>query len=203
MNKIPGRRRWLFGAGGLSVLSILGYGGFLRAGRYLESAQQAPLKSDLIVCLGGDWGERSQRAAELYRMGYARHLLLTGALGLPQRPGRALPASRLQLLLDQGVPPGAILLDQASASSREEAGNTLTLMREKGWYSALVVSDPPHMRRLALLWGREFAGSGRLFRLVAASMPDWHPDTWWKGAWSGEFVRQEYLKLAYALLGGR
>ncbi len=115
----------------LLLMTALGYFGFIRAGLFLESVAQAPVPSDLIVSLGGDWGERSEKAAALYRLGYAKHVLLTGALSLPQRPGKPLQNSRLQLLLNCGVPGEAIFLDPLSASTREEAINTLSLMKKQ------------------------------------------------------------------------
>lgn len=186
--------------GGVTAILVLGYAGFIRAGVFLESAKQEPTRSDLIVSLGGDWGERSEKAAELYRSGYGRHVLLTGSLSLSKRPGKPVPPSRVQVLLNNGVPQVAILLDSQASSTREEAANTLKLMVKMGWQNVLVVSDPPHMRRIAWIWKREFDGSGRQFRVVAASMPEWHPDVWWKNAWSSEFVRNEYLKLGYHLV---
>ena len=193
------RRLRLLGAAALA-LSSLGYLGYTQAGVFLESAAQEPVSSDLVVSVGGDWGERSAKAAVLYRQGYARQVLLTGAEAISLRPGAPYPASRLQVLADRGVPRDAVLLHTRPTSSIEEARYTLALMRQRGWRSVLVVSDPPHMRRLALLWAREFEDSGMQLRVVAADMAGWHPQAWWKNPWSAEFVRTEYMKLAYHLL---
>ena len=192
-------RRSLLCMGCAFLLAGAGALAFTQAGRYLESAQQDPHKADLIVCVGGDWGARTRKAAELYRLGYATHILLTGDLRLPPVSGQPDLGTRDRYLLALGVPREAILIDTVADSSRSEAEHTRTLMTERGWRRALVVSDPPHMRRLAWLWDRSFTGSGREFRVIAAGMPAWDAQAWWKDPWSAEFVRNEYLKLAYAL----
>jgi len=194
------RSRLLYALAGALLLACGGWLAYANAGRYLESAQQDPIAADLIVCVGGDRGERVKKSAELYRRGYARRILLLGAMQLPQVPGRPAPASREQVLLELGIPREAILLDPMASSSLDEARRTRHLMVERGWHRALVVSDPPHMRRLAWLWEREFDGSGREFVLIATAMRGWNAGTWWRHPWSAEFVRTEYLKLAYALL---
>jgi uncharacterized SAM-binding protein YcdF (DUF218 family) len=192
--------RPLYVLAGALLLAGGGWLGYANAGRYLESAQQDPIAADLIVCAGGDWGERVKKSADLYQRGYAKRILLLGAMQLPQVPDRPAPASREQVLLELGIPREAILLDPAAGSSHDEATRTLHLMARQGWHRALVVSDPPHMRRLAWLWGREFDGSGREFVLIATAMRGWDARAWWRHPWSAEFVRTEYLKLAYALL---
>jgi len=194
------RFRLLFILAGALLLAGGSWLAYTNAGRYLESAQQNPVPADLIVCAGGDWGERVKKSAELYRQGYARRILLLGAMQLPPVSGQPALGSREQVLLRLGIPSEAILLDPAAGSSRDEAARTLELMSQRGWHRVLVVSDPPHMRRLAWLWKREFEGSGREFVLVGTAMRNWDAQAWWRNPWSAEFVRTEYLKLLYAAL---
>lgn len=63
----------------------------------------------------------------------------------------------------------------------------------------LVVSDPPHMRRLSWVWGRVFAGSGKEFVLVASEMEGWDAGHWWRTSQTAQFVFSEYIKIAYYL----
>jgi len=65
---------------------------------------------------------------------------------------------------------------------------------------ALVVSDPPHLRRLSWVWSKVFAGSGKEFILVASDMDDWDAGHWWRTSPSAQFVFGEYIKLAYYLM---
>jgi hypothetical protein len=56
------------------------------------------------------------------------------------------------------------------------------------------------MRRLGIIWGSVFAGSGVAVRLVPSNPKWWEPDRWWKSRKSAEFIVKEYIKLAYTLL---
>ena len=70
-------------------------------------------------------------------------------------------------------------------------------MQKQKWQSVIIVSDPPHMRRLAWTWARVFKDSGLHYVLVASEPEWWSPGGWWKYEQSGAFVIMEYIKLAY------
>ena len=95
-----------------------------------------PVQADLIVALGG--GEREQMAAILYQAGYAKKILLT-CIGGGLAPHRYFLHRRTQLLLDQGIPVEALLFDDQSDSSFQEAINTVALLQAYHWQSALVM----------------------------------------------------------------
>ena len=59
-----------------------------------------------------------------------------------------------------------------ASNSYTEAVQLLALMRKEGWRTLIVVSDPPHMRRLSWTYADVFEGSGLDYVLVA-SRPEW------------------------------
>lgn len=181
------RRLWL-----LPVLLLLvgfGYAVFMtEAGRFVSRPVDAPVPADLVASLGGGADTRTLKALALVQGGYAPRIFLTGPVD-----------GRQQLLLDRGLPASAVLLDGRSAHSWDEAMNTYRLMLTHGWRSVLVVSDPPHMRRLAWTWEHVFVGSGLSFHLIPAPMPAWDPDHWWRQPWSKAYVEKELEKLMYYL----
>lgn len=166
------------------------------AGYWLEAPAQVPHRADAIVILGGDEGDRALRALELYRGGYAPTLVLTGLEYGEAAPPAAL-TWRADFLEARGVPRSALRFEVDSKNSYTEATNILALMRQQGWSAVIVVSDPPHMRRLAWTWGRLFAGSGLDFVLVASNPQWWSPGDWWRDEKSGAFVIMEVIKLGY------
>ena len=85
-------------------------------------------------------------------------------------------------------------------NSADEARNTLKLMQSMKMSRVLVVSDPPHMRRLSWVWGKVFEGSGREFTLVASEMPGWDAGHWWRTSVNAQFVFAEYIKLVYYVI---
>ncbi len=182
-------RRWL--AGALALVGAAVYG-FTAAGRYLSAPAQEPAAADLIVALGGGDTARNRKAAELFKRGFAPKVLLTGMEG---NANQAHPRARH--IISEGVPAEALLFDGNSTSTWGEAICTLQLMRERGMKRALIVSDPPHMRRLEWSWGKVFAGSGLQFRPVACDIPEWDASHWWRSKRFLQFVVREYAKMVY------
>src|SRR5262249_26699091 len=149
-------------------------------GRWLEAPAGRAMPSDVIVLLGGDSAPRLLTGLELYRRGMAQRIYLAGSDNDRLPTGHKLPNARLEYLLAEGVPRDAIFVDGLAFTSWEEASNTLAQMRRSGWRNALVVSDPPHMRRLSWIWQRTFDGSDAGFVLIATSPRWWNASEWWK-----------------------
>lgn len=187
---------WL-GAGSLLGVAALA-AAFLGAGHFLEAPAQAPVKADLVFPLGGDNGGRAARVLDIYRKGLAPKILLS-AESQHSRTRATYLSWRARFLVDAGIPESALLYDRRSVNSHEEAVNTLALMRSMKLDRVLVVSDPPHLRRLSRVWGKVFAGSGKQFILVASDMEDWDAARWWRTSPNAQFVFGEYIKLAYYL----
>jgi len=170
-----------------------------RAGYWLEAAGHPPARTDAIIILGGNDGDRTLRALELYRGGYAAKIVLTGLEHGTLAPPPHV-AWRSDYLVAQGVPRSALRFEGDSRNSYDEATNVLALMRKQGWHNVIAISDPPHMRRLAWTWERVFKGSGRQYILVATAADWWSPGNWWRDEHSGSFVISEYIKLAYYMV---
>lgn len=74
-------------------------------------------------------------------------------------------------------------------------------MAREGW-RRVVVSDPPHLRRLQRIWSRTFRSTDIGFRLVASEMPGWEADHWWAHERSAHFVLTEFVKIVYDFIVG-
>ncbi len=117
--------------------------------------------ADVIVVLGsqvypgGRAGpsleRRAQHAAVLYRRGLARHVLCSGGVG-------DIPPSEAEVacgrMIELGVPPNAIVHEDRSRSTEENAAYSAAIMRDRGWRSAILVSDGYHLFRAALMFQR-------------------------------------------------
>ena len=184
-------------AGGLLVVTTISAFAFFQAGYFLDAPTRPRINADLIVALGGDNGARVKMASELYQQGFAPKVLLSGMEGGHAESRSYYLNWRARFLFDRGVPESALIFDALSASTWDEAVNTLHLMQAHNMRQVLVVSDPPHLRRLEWVWGKVFAGSGRQYRLVASHMDQWDAAHWWRNAASAQFVVLEYIKLGY------
>jgi uncharacterized SAM-binding protein YcdF (DUF218 family) len=171
--------------------------GTLNVGHWLSAPRSVPTHGDLIVALGGGGIERLQIALKLYEEGYAKRILLTGLDHVQGRNDHHYQHWRSQFLLNGGVPSEALLFDHESANSYEEANKIALLMKSQEWKSALVISDPPHLRRLAMVWGTACYQHGLEYRLIATESPTWNAARWWRDKVWAKFVGMELLKLTY------
>jgi len=184
------RAFWLFAL--LTAIAVF----LLCAGVFLASPAGEPRRADAIVILGGDSGPRAVKGLELYRGDYAPVVLLTV---LEEGPftHRYAADPRSRALMAGGVRKEVIEFVGESKNSWQEAENTLRLAKPRGWRTVIVVSDPPHMRRLSWAWGRVLKGSGVTPVLVASEPSWWHAWKWWLDKDSARFVLTEYVKLLY------
>ncbi len=119
--------------------------------------------SDLIIVLGaglrsdGKPGpaltRRSQQGAELWREGMAPMILCAG--GQAESYPRSEAAACQEVLLKGGVPEEAILLEEMSRSTEENAIFSRRIMAEQGYGDAILVSDSYHLLRATWLFERQ------------------------------------------------
>jgi uncharacterized SAM-binding protein YcdF (DUF218 family) len=154
----PFVKRLLVASAAVVPLLVVLTGGILYYRVDARAQVEAARRSDAIVVLGcAVWpGERPspalyarvQHAVDLYKAGYASHLILTGGVG-QYPPAEALVMQRLALAA--GVPGEALFLDDRSHSTEENLANAKELMRAQGWQTALIVSDPFHLLRAEMI----------------------------------------------------
>lgn len=171
--------------------------GFRSLGVWVAAGAVVPIKANVIVALGGDDGYRAKKVAELFRAGYADTVLITGLEGSPERERAYYLNWRAKVLADAGVTVDRLVVESVALNSFEEARATLALLQTRAWDKALIVSDPPHMRRLDWVWGRVFAGSGKSYVLVASEPAWWDAEHWWRNEKAGQFVLTELIKMGY------
>lgn len=85
----------------------------------------------------------------LYQNGYVDQLIFTGGIGAGNAKSDAWAAG--QYAVSQGVPEEAILLEEESTITQENIANAKRIMDAKGFRTAIIVSDPLHMKRAMLM----------------------------------------------------
>lgn len=158
--------------------------------------QNQSRKADIIVCLGGGGGERLQKTYELYKKDFASLILIGDS-------GRSDPEVRKffiniekRFLVYKGVPPESILIDPNTDSTFDEALHAKNYMDSHKLHSAIVVSDPYHMRRVKYIFNKVFRGSDINLLFVPAEAK-WAKGPWWANERSLVYVFNEVLKLGY------
>jgi uncharacterized SAM-binding protein YcdF (DUF218 family) len=122
----------------------------------LNRVPSCPTEADVMVVLSGGHDrdgslndaalERTIAAVRLYRRGLAPRILFTGGPCC----GRSTSVFMAQLAMAVGVPSSAILLDEQSLRTRDNAIHSAALLRGRGIRTALLVTGPLHLPRAKL-----------------------------------------------------
>ena len=141
-----------------------------------------------------DW---DQMAVDLYKTGYAKKILLTGMGGVVDSGQGFYQSPRSLFLLKQGIPAEALLFDGLSVNIHQEALTIAALLTAHHWRNALVVSDPPHLRRINFCLHPVFKKAGLSYRLIQSTVPNWQADRWWQDERWRQFCMDEVVKLIF------
>lgn len=175
--------------------AAMGYGSALEAaGRFLVVADE-PAPADAIIVLGGDWKGRIQKGIELYRLGYAPILVVTG--GLLVAPDRTQADYLAEVALQAGVPEEAIVREPRSESTWQDATLTAEEAVRRGWRRVIVVTSDWHSRRAARAFRRVYGARG--MEVLSVPSPEWRFQLarWWQYPDGGEMVVLEWVRLVW------
>ena len=124
--------------------------------RYAGKDEATPADCIIVLGAGTDgrtpnpvFRERLNHAVTLYREGYADTIILTGGYSPGNdRSDAAIAGSYLQSL---GIPETAILLEERSTITQENLEFAKEIMESKDLSTAILVSDPLHMKRSMMM----------------------------------------------------
>lgn len=114
----------------------------------------SPQKSDVIIVLGCSvWGDepsptlnqRINEALELYREGYGKKIIASGAKGYGENMHEATAIKKR--LVELGVPESEILEEKNSTSTFENLTFSQDLMKKQGYKDAVIVTNYYHIYR--------------------------------------------------------
>jgi uncharacterized SAM-binding protein YcdF (DUF218 family) len=196
----------------IAVLAVIGMAGawiardtVLRAAASYWIVSDPPESSDAVAVFGGGLETRPFAAAQYYRHGLVKRVLLSNV-----RPSRAetlgiemsyVEANR-QVLLKLGVPDSAIeLFGDNVTNTRQEALALHQWAVAAGAHSIIVPTDLFSSRRLAWMLHRAF-GDDAVIRVVALDPLEYNRETWWQSeagvvAFQNEFIKYLYYRANY------
>ncbi|HET9494836.1 MAG TPA: YdcF family protein [Chloroflexia bacterium] len=133
--------------------------------------------ADVILVLGCNIGSterpspcmeaRAAHAADLYGRGLAPYIIASGG---PSHPETTEAAELARLLERGGVPRERIVLEEHSRNTIQNVRYSAAVMAERGWDSAILVTEPFQSRRAALI-ARDFGL--RVFPSPAVRSRNW------------------------------
>lgn len=178
---LTGRRRWAlsFAAGAFVLLWLASTPAVARAlaapleDQYAAVPAASSPPADAIVVLGGALagaspprrptfspGQSSGRiwhAADLYRVGKAQWIVIAAGNQPGQESEQAEADAIAEMLVVLGVPPQAILRDDRSRNTRENAAFTKRLVEKLGAKRVLLVTSARHMPRALKTFTHEWS----------------------------------------------
>lgn len=128
---------------------------FVSIGAETDSAAPA----DVIIVLGcnafGPDGKpspcmraRASHAAALYRQGLAAWIIPSGG---PTEEGPTETSVLIEALQANGVPASAIVPEENSSNTIQNIYHSQAIMQARGWRSAILVTEPFHIKRASLI----------------------------------------------------
>lgn len=174
---------------------------FLSMGLWLENpASDNPVRSDLLVMLGGGIKYREIISAKLFHDGLAQQILLTGDM-TNRADGTAIKSTQsYEYLIASGIPAEKILLDKSSKSTWDDVIVIRDQLVQTRNQSVIIVTDPPHIRRVYWVCQQILKPEGIHYQLVASEPDWWNATYWWENPYAREFASMEYIKLLYYLV---
>ncbi len=157
-------------------------------------------KVDAIIAIsGGDTSARTEQAIKLYKNGWADKLIFSGAAADKTGPSNAEAMRRIAI--GEGVNSSAIILEETSETTKQNAANTHDLLTSNDIHSVILVTSAYHQRRAGLEFGDRAGTNIRLVNHPVASDNQWSP--WWWTTPSGWFLALgEFFKIMIFYVGG-
>ena len=174
--------------------------GWLSLGFYL-SPQSSLSKSDVIVAVsGGDTPARTEEAIRLYKEGWARKIIFSGAALDTSGPSNA--AAMKRQAVTEGVPAEDVLLDEVSTNTFENALAVREIVRREGMKQIILVTSPYHQRRAYVTFRAKLGPETKILNHSAVD-ERWRRSAWWANDYSYRITLDELQKTLFVIWSDR
>lgn len=146
------------------------------------SEESCAVADAIITVSGGDTQARTAEAISLYKQGWAPLLIFSGAAQDPSGPSNALSMKRQALEAD--VPAEAVVIEEFSRTTAENAANTRAFINERSISRVILVTSAYHQRRAYLEFGTRLGEGVEVRNHPVLRDRQWGP-LWWltPGGW--------------------
>ncbi len=170
-----------------------------KAGHYIYKKDELK-PADVIVVLAGEHEERVKYGVKLFKEEWAKkdRIIMAGGPVVWKYSWASLMKEHAEYL---GVPSKAILIEDKSASTEEDAKYTKEILMKHGYKSIILVTSPYHSKRSSIIFGKML---GKDIRIVSAPVEEsWFKfDDWWKRRRDRSMVLNEYSKFLWLWIFG-
>ena len=190
--------KWLIAAGAIFVIMTVSLSVYLQPNSFSTCGDNSPDSTKdcspaeaIVAVSGGDTSSRTRKAVEMYKTGWAPLIIFSGAAEDKNGPSNA-AAMRMDAI-SQGIPKEAILVEEMSENTSQNAQETRDLLAAKQIEDIILVTSGYHQRRASIEFASYTAENNVEIRNAPTSDRDW-TWAWWltpRGWWLaiGEFGR--------------
>lgn len=136
--------------------------------------------SDAIILLEGDGFHRFPKAVDLYKKGYGKKIVFSGAI--VQKEYGSYPYEEIKpFILNAGVPEEDLIHEDKSLQTQQQAVEVVKMAMENGWKRLALVASHEHQYRAYLTFLRQVLDSKSeiiLYNAPARNL-DWFVDSGW------------------------
>jgi len=163
---------------------------FFNLGKWLDVTEK-PVTSDIVICLGGGTVDRVKKSITLLEQGYTNKFLLLGESWYNQP------------YIKKNYPKLSVEIDETPTNTEEEVLFIKNYMQKHGYKSALIVTDPPHTRRVKVLASKLLDNDDNItFRMIGSDVVWWEKRHYYTNAQARNTAWHEVIKNLYTLLIG-
>ncbi len=123
----------------------------------------------IVVVSGGDTVSRTNKAIALWKAGYAKAIIFSGASANKSVEPNAVVMERRARAA--GIPADATYVEKGSRDTRENARNSVRILKDIDARDVILVSSPYHLRRVRMNF--EHQDRAIAYRTAAASDASW------------------------------
>lgn len=163
-------------------------------GNYFDITRP-PIKSDVILCLGGETEYRVFKAFELFKLGYStkNKIIITDKYA-------SMVSSKIDFLKANGlIEETNIINNSKTQNTYEELMFMKKYMLKNNYKSLIILSSPAHSKRINMLIENfiKFSDSNITFIIVGDNVEWWNKSEYYKNRKAVSFVSQEFFKIIY------
>lgn len=136
--------------------------------------------SDAIILLEGDGFHRFKKAVDLYKKGYGKKIVFSGAI--VQKEYGSYPFEEVKpFILNAGVPEEDLIHEDKSLQTQQQAVEVVKMAMENGWKRLALVASHEHQYRAYLTFLRQVldSKSGIILYNTPVRNLDWFVDSGW------------------------
>lgn len=152
----------------------------------------------VVVISGGDTNARTDEAIRLYLQGWAPRLVVSGAAA--DKTSQSNAAVMRQRALSKQVPAAAVIAEEQSESTKQNAEQVARIVQERSWRRIILVTSGYHMQRASLEFQAQLPGVTIVTHPVARDR-QWGP-FWWLTPWGWWLAVGELIKIGLFMVGG-